>query len=136
MKIIRSILSNTVLLSASFVPLCAQWIHYPTPGIPRTPGGKPNLSAPAPKTADGKPDISGIWVAVNIKYLDDLAADGIEIPMLPWAQALYQQRKENNGKGRPSERCLTRGVVDFDTIPMNIKFLQQPVVETGFSGSR
>ena len=46
--------------------------------------------------------------------------------MQPWAQALYQQRKENNGKGRPSERCLTRGVVDFDTIPMNIKFIQTP----------
>jgi hypothetical protein len=30
------------------------------------------------------------------------------------------------GKGRPSERCLTRGVVDFDTIPMNIKFIQTP----------
>jgi len=43
------------------VPLAAQWLHYPTPGIPRTPDGKPNLSAPAPRTADGKPDLSGIW---------------------------------------------------------------------------
>ena len=126
MKINRSILRNAVLLSSTFFPLCAQWIHYPTPGIPRTPDGKPNLSAPAPKTADGKPDISGIWVAASIKYLDDLAVDGTEIPMQPWAQALYQQRKANLGKGRPSERCLTRGVVDFDTIPMNIKFIQTP----------
>src|SRR5258708_27642750 len=30
------------------------------------------------------------------------------------------------GKGRPSERCLTRGVVDFETIAMNIKFIQTP----------
>jgi len=88
MKIIRSILSNALLLSATLFPLYAQWIHYPTPGIPRTPDGKPNLSAPAPKTADGKPDISGIWVAASIKYLDDLAVDGTEIPMQPWAQAL------------------------------------------------
>ena len=39
----------------------AQWIRYPTPGIPRLPDGRPNLSAPAPRTADGKPDLSGIW---------------------------------------------------------------------------
>ncbi|HEV2198872.1 MAG TPA: hypothetical protein VGR73_03555 [Bryobacteraceae bacterium] len=126
MKIVKSILSSAVLLSAAFVPLCAQWIHYPTPGMPRTPDGKPNLSAPAPKTSWGAPDVSGIWVSANVKYLNDLAADGINVPLQPWAQALYKQRVANNGKGRPSERCLTRGVVDFDTIPMNIKFIQTP----------
>ena len=41
--------------------LAAQWIDHPTPGIPRTPDGKPNLAAAAPKTPDGKPDLSGIW---------------------------------------------------------------------------
>ena len=39
----------------------AQWLDYPTPGVPRTPDGKPNLSASAPHTADGKPDLSGMW---------------------------------------------------------------------------
>src|SRR6266581_1925146 len=39
----------------------AQWLQLPTPGIPRTPDGKPNLSAPAPRTRDGKPDLSGMW---------------------------------------------------------------------------
>ena len=29
--------------------LDAQWLNYPTPGIPRLPDGKPNLSAPAPR---------------------------------------------------------------------------------------
>ena len=43
------------------MPLGAQWIGYPTAGVPRTPDGKPNLSAPAPRTADGKPDFSGTW---------------------------------------------------------------------------
>src|SRR5579884_3414266 len=41
--------------------LPAQWIHYPTAGVPRTRDGKPNLSAPAPRTRDGKPDLSGMW---------------------------------------------------------------------------
>src|SRR5881409_4050058 len=42
-------------------PTSAQWLRYPTPGVPRLADGKPNLTAPAPRTADGKPDLSGIW---------------------------------------------------------------------------
>src|SRR5512140_1335256 len=40
----------------------AQWLNFPTPGIPRTRDGKPNLSAAAPRAADGKPDLSGVWL--------------------------------------------------------------------------
>src|SRR5215813_11229139 len=39
----------------------AQWLNYPTKGVPRTADGKPDMSAPAPRTADGKPDLSGMW---------------------------------------------------------------------------
>ena len=39
-----------ILAMALSAPLAAQWLNHSTPGIPRTPDGKPNLSAPAPKT--------------------------------------------------------------------------------------
>jgi len=39
----------------------AQWLGYPTPAVPRTADGKPNMDAPAPRTSDGKPDFSGMW---------------------------------------------------------------------------
>src|SRR5438105_11292771 len=39
----------------------AQWLEYPTRGVPRTADGKPDLSAPAPRTSDGRPDLSGMW---------------------------------------------------------------------------
>ena len=115
----------SVLLLAS-VPLAAQWLHYPTPGMPRTPDGKPNLSAPVPKMPDGKPDLSGIWASADNKYLQNLAADGIEVPFQPWAEKLYKERSENLGKGRPSERCLTHGVTDFDALGINWKIIQTP----------
>jgi hypothetical protein len=37
------------------VSLWGQWLNLPTPGIPRTNDGKPNLTAPAPRTAYGEP---------------------------------------------------------------------------------
>jgi hypothetical protein len=50
-----------VLFSFTLLPLSAQWVNYPTAGVPKTPDGKPNLTAPAPRTADRKPDFSGMW---------------------------------------------------------------------------
>src|ERR1700689_5276735 len=40
----------------------AQWLNFPTPGTPRTPDGKPNLTAPTPRAPEGKPDLSGVWM--------------------------------------------------------------------------
>jgi hypothetical protein len=39
-----------------------QWLHYKTPGVPRTTDGKPKLDAPAPRAPDGHPDLSGVWM--------------------------------------------------------------------------
>ena len=57
MLAIKAIAATVFLTSA----LSAQWPAYPTPGVPKTADGKPNLSGPAPRTADGKPDLSGVW---------------------------------------------------------------------------
>ena len=40
----------------------AQWLNYPDPGIPRLKNGKPNFSAPVPRTTAGKPDLTGVWL--------------------------------------------------------------------------
>ena len=89
----------------------AQWINYPTPGIPRTPDGKPNLSAPAPKLADGKPDLSGLWLTQGI-YIGNIAKDlkADEVPFQPWSAELYKRRVESHGKDDPTGRCVVGGV--------------------------
>ena len=35
-----------------------QWVNVPLPNTPRLPNGRPNLTAPVPKTRDGKPDFA------------------------------------------------------------------------------
>ena len=116
------------VLVLSAAPAVAQWVNYPTAGIPRTKDGKPNLAAPAPKTPDGKPDFSGIWQAHDGRYLNNLAADGVDVPMQPWAAKLLQERQENQAKDRPSGECLPHSVTDFDAHFTPKKLIQTPGV--------
>jgi hypothetical protein len=99
------------LLWVMGLPAPGQWLNQPTRGIPRTSDGKANLTAPGPRTADGKPDLSGMWrIAVSPGYVANIAADLKPGEVLPWAQALYQQRSENLGKDDPwTVKCLPMG---------------------------
>jgi hypothetical protein len=92
--------------------LLAQWVHLALPNTPRLPDGKPNLSAPAPKALNGKPDLSGIWRVATGRYLQNIAADVVEAPFQPWAATLYKERADALGKGRPSEQCIPHGIPD------------------------
>jgi len=105
-----------------------QWVNVPLPNTPRLPNGKPNLTAPVPKAREGKPDLTGIWRAVDGKYLQNIAADGVQVPFQPWAEALHKERHANFSKDRPSGRCLPHGVPDsFLVTATPFKIVQTPL---------
>jgi hypothetical protein len=109
----------------------AQWDPYPWKNMPRTPDGKVDLNAPPRRTIDGKVDLSGFWMpADNVKHLLSLAADlkPEEVPLQPWAAALYQERIDNNGKDHPGVRCLPSGIPEKSNIPDGLKVVQTPDV--------
>jgi len=122
-------------------PLGAQWLTYPTAGVPRTAAGTPNLDAPAPRTVDGKPDLSGTW---DIEHNRPCPADGCAdmpvghefvnigwslkggLPYLPWAAAMAKKRTEELRKEDPTSFCLPIGIVRLHTMALLKKIIQLP----------
>ena len=129
----RIVLCLGLAVSLSSV-LSAQWLNHPTADIPRLPDGRPNLSAPAPRLADGKIDISGLWVATVEPSVVNTSSErsrggGLEpgrVPFKPWAEALFRMRLESDGRDDPSAHCVTGGVPRVSVIPYPFRVITIP----------
>ncbi len=125
--------------------LAAQWPAYADRNVPRTPDGKVNLEAPAPRAANGKPDFSGIWVNAwfyegRVRPLpvspageppaatfgDVFANFKEELPFQPWAAQLKAARKDQRSKDNPDAHCLPMGLMQFHMHPQPRKIFHTP----------
>ena len=135
-KCVSSVL-GLLFVSAGIVTH-AQWLNYPTPGVPRLPDGKVNLAAKAPRTLDGHPDLSGVW-HVQTESLEEkrrlfgpevglVVVPGMEpettskygrnilldykpgeVTMTPEGRAMFLQNRRGDVLP-PSTRCLPIGI--------------------------
>jgi hypothetical protein len=151
----RRLLKVGVLVAMFLVALPsaadAQWPRYPTAGVPRLPNGQPDLNAPVPKSADGKPDLTGMWENLGwrelIAQIDrtpgapfptggspngprlfrDIGA-GVEggLPFQAWVKELRDKRNADNSKDNPDALCLPMGNMQFHTHPQPRRIVQTP----------
>jgi hypothetical protein len=104
----------------------------PAPGGRGGRGGQSDWppAGPTPRTADGKPDLSGNWspnaIGENVDLVGALKRQGIDVPMLPWAAELHQKRKDSLSKDDPEARCLPPGVPRMSTTPYPWTMVQTP----------
>ena len=122
----------------------AQWLNERVAGAPRTADGKVNMSGPVQRV-NGKPDLSGIWQAdgeargagglfglgesENSKYFRNILAD-----FPPGQEPLTPEGKERlQRSSRPGVavqglNCLPDGVPHADLLPEPFKIIQAPGV--------
>ena len=97
--------------------------------------------APAPRAADGKPDLSGIWqleprpcdasecqtdYAPAAEFINFGAKLPGGLPYQPWAATLVKERTEQLGKDDPVGLCRPGGALRILTFPPFRKLLQMP----------
>ncbi len=138
-----------VMMTAALASAEAQWLNHADVRIPRTPDGRPNLSAPAPRL-NGKPDLSGLWQAERTPVgefvrvlgpglpaiqpdLNDVTKHVLNVfwdlkpdewPLRPAAAALTEQRQKS-GRDFQSAYCLPSSLPAVMLI-VNFKMIQTP----------
>jgi hypothetical protein len=93
-------------------------------------------AGPAPRLPDGHPDLGngkGVWNPRTVTNLSGTSPQGagraptekkIEIPMQPWAKALYEARVATAYKEDPEGRCLPPGIPRMYATPFPFQIFQ------------
>ena len=143
----RVLFATALGVALALAPLGAQWPVAPDKKLPLKADGTLNLEAPAPRTADGKPDLTGVWLNEWFyggqvrrppaalpgepppSTFGNIGANFPNgLPMQPWAKALMAERKRLGSKDNPDAHCLPMGIMQFHEHPQPRKMIQTPDV--------
>ena len=140
-----------LILAGAMPSVSAQWLNYPARGTPLTRDGKPDLTAKAPRSSYGKPDLSGVWqieppqpgeierlygdLGANVVAGDDLRTFSRyfinlfidfkrgEEPIRPEAAALSLKNRQTI-TGSPRAHCLPFSLPQRYFLPFPLKIFQ------------
>ena len=143
MKALINAAAVMTLVAALAPSLSAQWPSHPTPGAPRLANGEPNPDAPVPRTADGKPDLSGLWrgagggpgpnapagppPSIPLATFRNVGAGFKEgLPLTPFGAEVLKKRMADNSQDNPEAHCLPMGIMQFHIQGAPRKFFQTP----------
>jgi hypothetical protein len=143
----RLLFATAIGVALAMVPVAAQWPRQADKRLPLKADGTPNLEAPAPRTADGKPDLTGVWLNEWFyggqvrrppaalpgepppSTFGNIGANFPNgLPMQPWAKAVMAERKRLGSKDNPDAHCLPMGIMQFHEHPQPRKMIQTPDV--------
>jgi hypothetical protein len=141
------------VLSCSLIALgwsaraSAQWAPFADPGAPRDAEGNVLMDAPTPRSDDGTPDLSGLWMRTRSGPPEDGPDGGVSLepsqapvpidpdgppiaaffeageniegglPYTAWAKELRDQRAELNARDNPDALGLPMGFIQFHQQP-------------------
>jgi len=130
------------------VVIAGQWLKYPTDGLPRNKDGTLNRNAPAPRLADGHPDLSGLWHAADPNRCRGRGGQfvncGVEIggsplggnlgrnlpggslPYKPEVAKMVAARHADDSRDDPHVRCLPDNPPRTWTLPHLTKAIHTP----------
>jgi hypothetical protein len=103
------------------------------------PASAAGQSTPLPRTADGRPDLSGVWQAATAAHWNLLphaaekdvpaglgVVEGNEIPYQPWAAAQQRENFANRATADPEAKCFLPGVPRIMYMPYPFQIFQTP----------
>lgn len=132
-----------MMLAASGASLSAQWPPFPTPNVPLNASGEPDIDGPTPRTPEGKPDFSGVWLGIAgapgpmtlpesgpplavYREVGQNLKDGL--PVTPYGLELLKLRIASDSRDNPGAHCLPMGIVQLHTQGDPRKFVQTPTL--------
>jgi hypothetical protein len=118
----------------------AQWLDYPARNVRRTKDGKPVLTAAAPKTRDGRPELSGVWLPDNTPGVKGTNGEPLpghfisvtfgvkdeDVPFTPQGLAVFRKNLAGQGKDDPGAFCHPMGMPSLNMVPVPYKIIQTP----------